>query len=79
MEQNITCIKCGNPDLVEEADFCYNCGFQLNSNFCTNQMCDCNNGDPFSLPETSCFCDLCGSKTVYYEDGLITPQSFNSR
>ena len=71
------CIKCKNPNHREDADFCTNCGFPLNSNYCTNKSCELNNGDPFPLPEDACYCDCCGSESRYFADGLISPKTFN--
>lgn len=67
-----TCIKCRheNPD---NYDHCSNCGHELDSNFCTNESCQTHNGGDNPLEEDECFCSVCGSPTVYFEEGLIKP------
>lgn len=70
-ELNKKCINCGAETVREDSEFCWNCGFPINSNFCTNDMCDLNNGQEIPLPEYAMFCDLCGSESTYNERGII--------
>lgn len=73
MEKHI-CIKCHATALDEDSVFCYNCGYPLNSNYCTNEVsCDYNNGQQIPLPEFACYCDSCGSETSYFQEKLIQP------
>lgn len=72
-----TCIKCKNPNNDNDAEFCTNCGFPLDSNYCTNDYCNRNNGESVPLPEDACYCDCCGSESQYFADGLISPRTFN--
>lgn len=71
------CIKCGKPDNDDDSTYCPNCGYELNSNYCTNEFCDRNNGTAIPLLEEDCYCDICGSESKYFVDGLIKPRTFN--
>lgn len=73
----ITCAKCHNTNNLDDAEFCTNCGFELNSNYCTNEYCDRNNGSSVPLPENACYCDCCGNESEYYRLGLVSPENFN--
>lgn len=75
----VYCFNCRKPDNLAEAEYCSNCGFYLNSNFCTNDLCDYNNGSKVSLTETDCYCDSCGSETTYFQEGLIKPKVYEER
>ncbi|KAB8126934.1 hypothetical protein F9U64_19140 [Gracilibacillus oryzae] len=72
----LTCIKCGFEPEYESAEFCMNCGYELDSNYCTNDHCmSRNNGERIPLPSYACFCDGCGSESTYYLDGFISPSN----
>lgn len=76
--EEIKCFKCGFTKHEEGANFCANCGFDLDSNYCTNERCMArNNGDPIPCRETDCYCDYCGSETAYFQQGLIKPAICN--
>jgi len=65
-----TCVKCNFKDFNEDSEFCPQCGTYL-FNHCSNDMCKCNNGFEAILPNSYRYCDVCGSKTTYFEEGLI--------
>ncbi len=68
------CIQCGFEDHEENSKFCENCGYPINSNYCTNDHCFTrNNGEAIPCRETACYCNDCGSQTEYFRDGLIKP------
>lgn len=73
MESKQYCFSCNKPDHEQGALYCSNCGFELNSNHCTNELCDANNGQQSVFPEDACYCDLCGSETSYFLNKWITP------
>lgn len=68
------CPKCGHEwDDDSEMNFCKKCGTALH-NYCSNPDCSCNESDSLiKFNHNDCFCHVCGSKTTYYENGLITP------
>jgi hypothetical protein len=71
------CIKCGCPELEEDDNYCWNCGHELDGNYCSNGHCVLNNGDVrISCAEDACYCHVCGSKTKYYASELIKPVVF---
>lgn len=68
------CKQCGLEIHEDNAAFCENCGFELESNYCTNDHCYTrNNGDRIPCNEDACFCNDCGSETEYYRQGLTKP------
>lgn len=72
------CIVCGCDDNDGAAEYCYNCG-NLTTNICTNPQCILNEGeDPLELEAYQCYCDTCGSKSLFYEEGLIEPIDFSN-
>ncbi|MCH4169538.1 MAG: hypothetical protein LKF42_09795 [Streptococcaceae bacterium] len=75
-EKYIRCIKCKNSKNNEGSEFCFNCGFPLDSNFCTEDNCQANDHEAIRFPENYCYCNLCGSPTVYFEEKLIEPETF---
>ncbi len=71
------CIKCGYVTENELDTYCQNCGHEFNSNYCTNEHCfQRNNGEPIPCNEDACYCPDCGSETVYFREGLITPKKY---
>lgn len=74
------CIRCGCPDNDEHAEFCRNCGLELDGNYCTNKNCFRNDSDDPNewnpCNTTDCFCDACGSETTFYKMGIITPHDY---
>lgn len=74
MEHVIYCFQCGKQDHSSSAEFCGNCGFQLNSNQCSDELCVSNNGKKYYLPEDYCYCDTCGVKSTYFKNGWIKTQ-----
>lgn len=74
------CAKCGCPEHNDDANYCWNCGHELNSNYCTNDHCVLNNcdNDEDRIPcdETASFCPECGSETDYKLQGLVSPIDF---
>ncbi len=76
------CINCGCPELEENDSHCWNCGHELNSNYCSNEHCVLNSeNDESQAPcrENACYCSECGSKTVYFINGLISPIVFEKK
>lgn len=72
------CIKCGYESKEEMDKFCKNCGFELNSNYCTNEFCyQRNNGGQIPCDDDACYCPDCGFETRYFADGLISPKTYN--
>ena len=69
------CFKCGFTEHRKDALYCKNCGFLLNSNYCTNEHCMAynNSDEPIPLTEDSCFCDYCGSESEFFKQGFIKP------
>lgn len=69
----IKCPKCGY-EWDDNFKYCKNCGTNLH-NYCSNPDCSCNenNINPVEFLPEDCFCDECGSKTTFYEQGLIQP------
>lgn len=74
----VVCIKCNQPAFADDSSFCTNCSYELNSNYCTNDECKRTTNDLSPLPEDCCYCDLCGHKTAYFEEGLIEPFEVSS-
>jgi hypothetical protein len=73
-EKTFKCVKCHKPDIPDDFEYCPNCGYAVDSNFCSNNDCPLNDTDePVSLEETDCFCSCCGSEAKYYVDGFIKP------
>lgn len=70
----LTCPKCGYEWDDEKMNYCKNCGTILH-NYCSNPDCECNINvvEPVEFNHNDCFCHICGSKTTYYEAGLIQP------
>lgn len=69
------CPKCGYDwSDNSEMNYCKNCGMSLH-NYCSNADCICNsNYDlPVEFNSNDCYCDECGSKTTFYEAGVIEP------
>lgn len=77
MENNefLKCIKCNKPDNVKDDIYCPNCGYEVDSNYCSNKDCPANEepDDLVAFPADACFCVCCGEKTQYYKDGFIEP------
>lgn len=73
---DFVCAKC-KAENNEGATFCFNCGYELDSNYCPNSGCDRNNGVNIQMPSNYCYCDSCGHESTYYLDGLIEPQVFD--
>ncbi|WP_139024143.1 hypothetical protein [Desulfosporosinus sp. OT] len=71
----MNCIKCECPELNDDDEYCWNCGYPI-GNFCTNDHCVLNNGDPVPCPDNASFCSACGSETTYKVEGLISPIDF---
>lgn len=63
------CSKCENEVLLENSSFCNICCFDLR-NLCSNANCVNKNGD--SLPKNSRYCHLCGHKTTYLINDLLS-------
>jgi ribosomal protein S27AE len=65
-----SCDNCGAGAYRAESRFCGKCGSVLTAhatprqNICTNQDCDWHK-TKFIYPDDACYCDVCGSKTVY--------------
>lgn len=57
------CRVCDFDKHIEYAEFCQKCGCSL-TNYCTNDMCDMNNGDPIPVPYDADYCPYCGSLTT---------------
>lgn len=86
IEPQWECPHCGWPDCGGYGQYCPNCGKPL-WNICTNTDCyNFNLHEEYigtgefdedvgmgSLLPTACFCPLCGSKSTFYKDGLISP------
>ena len=73
MEKSV-CPQCDFTDHEENSVHCENCGFELHSNYCTNERCYTkNNGERVPCSETACYCNDCGSPTEYFEQGLVEP------
>ncbi len=70
------CIKCGCPELEEHDEYCWNCGQQVDGNFCPNSNCALNNGDSIPCPANASFCPSCGSETTYKIEGLVSTIDF---
>ncbi|WP_138186521.1 hypothetical protein [Paenibacillus alvei] len=65
------CMRCGFDDHIENAEFCQNCGLELEGNYCTNTNCNMNNGESIPCPVNAFYCPFCGSKTTFFEDGIL--------
>ena len=76
-KSDFLCIKCGADSTENEVTFCFNCGYELDSNYCPNEMCDRNNGTSMQMPRNYCFCDVCGSESSYLQEGFISIQEFD--
>ena len=76
-KSDFLCIKCGADSTENEGTFCFNCGYELDSKYCSNEMCDRNNGTSMQMPRNYCFCDVCGSESSYLQEGFISPQDFD--
>lgn len=73
------CPRCKYEPQDSHDEFCENCGYPLNSNYCTNEHCyQRNNGIQIPCNEDACYCPDCGAETKYFRDGLIKPKSYNS-
>ncbi len=57
-KSDFLCIKCGADSTEDEGTFCFNCGYELDSNYCPNEMCDRNNGTSMQMPRNYCYCDV---------------------
>lgn len=75
-KSDFVCIRC-NAQNEESSTFCFNCGYELDSNYCPNEFCDRNNGIHFPMPRTYCYCDSCGNDSTYLTEGFIEPQVFD--
>ena len=72
------CIKCGYESKNDMDAFCQNCGHAFDSNYCTNDNClQRNNGEPIPCPEDACFCPDCGAETTYFQQGVVSPKTYN--
>ena len=86
LEPSWECPHCGWPDCEGYSQYCQNCGKPL-WNHCTDPKCpnaeiheeyigtgeideDTGLG---TLPPEYCYCPLCGNKSYFYEQGLISP------
>ena len=65
------CSNCGTEAYRMESEFCLKCGNTLSDdkhepqrNICTNRECYWHK-TKFIYPDDACFCDACGSKTVF--------------
>lgn len=68
----VECKKCGY-EWDDGMKFCKNCGTSL-INYCSNPECICNESEmPTEFNPNDCYCFECGSKTTFYEAGLIKP------
>lgn len=68
------CPKCSFDGNLDDDIFCRKCSFEINSNFCTNKLCDINAGRKVSFDLDTFFCPVCNSKTEFYHLGLIKPK-----
>lgn len=73
---DFVCINC-TAENEDGAIFCYNCGTELDSNYCTNEFCNRNNGLYIQMPREFCYCDICGHESSYLKNGFIKPQVFD--
>lgn len=64
------CIVCNNDKHIEDALFCQNCGVSL-TNYCSNDSCDFNNGEPILLDDEAKFCPACGSMSDFNINGYF--------
>ena len=64
------CPRCGFSDHIKEPNFCQECGASL-VNYCTNDMCNFNNGDDIPIPFNAKFCPECGSESTFKEAGYF--------
>lgn len=64
------CPNCGFENHIDEAEYCQECGTFL-TNFCSNDMCDMNNGESAPLPDNAKFCPHCGSESTFKENGFF--------
>jgi Zn-dependent peptidase ImmA (M78 family)/rRNA maturation endonuclease Nob1 len=71
----IECPQCGNEDFGEEAGFCKICGFEL-FNWCNAEPAESYRGGDYNLyhhpnPPDARYCEVCGSPTIYFINGII--------
>lgn len=79
-DNTICCPRCYCDNIPDEAIYCRNCGLELHGNYCSNTSCELNDRDePLPFPHDYCFCEICGSKTIFYEQGIIQPHDFISK
>lgn len=79
MEDQKFCFSCNKSDHEKGALYCSNCGFELDSNHCTNERCNANNGQCSVFPEDACYCDLCGTETSYFLNDWIRPKVYEKQ
>lgn len=70
------CPNCGNQECHDDDEYCFNCGVSL-LNFCTNDCCSLNNGEPIALPDNYCYCPHCGEETDFFKNKWIKPTVYN--
>ena len=71
--QTSICPKCKNSELVEDAQFCWKCGFEL-GNYCDNPNCP--NPTSKELPDPFIYCPYCGTPTHYTQIGFLQKSEF---
>lgn len=67
---SLKCLVCGFEDHVEDAAYCQECGRSL-INYCTNDLCDLNNGESIPIVYGAKFCPFCGSPSTFSDDGYF--------
>ncbi|WP_250277250.1 ImmA/IrrE family metallo-endopeptidase [[Clostridium] colinum] len=67
----VKCDNCDNENIIENSNFCHICGIDLR-NLCMNDDCKNNN---ISLSYNARFCNLCGSKSTFFENGKLNDWS----
>ena len=66
------CPNCGNEDTDIEGYFCQTCGQNL-INKCLDD--ECQNSE--MLPSNARYCPICGTRSSFYEDGLLKAWNYN--
>lgn len=69
----ITCPHCKNPNCDETHTFCFNCG-KLLHNSCTDGNCPMTGEE---LEPNMVYCPVCGSPSLFCQEGYITTQDFS--
>ncbi|ADZ84494.1 hypothetical protein [Cellulosilyticum lentocellum] len=64
------CPNCGFEKHIEHAEFCQECGtFMIN--FCSNPVCNMNNGEELPLSNDMKFCPDCGQPSTFKANGFF--------